>query len=160
MVFFNQIHIFSEPAHAAVSCFSANSFEVLNLLSPTRLRGSSPDDERRDSAAGCRGEFRRGVRLRSCAVRAASPAGGRLQADGAGAGQTSLHGDWRWHRLHPQRHHLHPGREELLHHYRCDQISHFQSDIWNTFIASLLRNTSKLMGVNKGLFLVLSPFQE
>lgn len=35
MVFFNQIHIFSEPAHAAVSCFSANSFEVLNLSSPT-----------------------------------------------------------------------------------------------------------------------------
>lgn len=83
----------------------------------SRLRGSPPDTERRDRAARRGGEFRRGVRVRSRAVRSTPTVVGRLQANGAAAGQTPLHGDGRGHRLHTQRHHLRPGREELLHYH-------------------------------------------
>lgn len=84
----------------------------------SRLRGSPPDAERRDSAAGRGGEFRCGVRFCSCAVCSTSPVGERPQAYGAAAGQTSLHGDGCRHRLHTQWHHLRPGREELLYYHR------------------------------------------
>lgn len=110
------MRIFLLPAHAPVIYF-CSPLKALNFPH-TRLRGSSPDAERRHSAAGRGGELGRGVRFGARAVRPSLHLGWKLPALGAGAGPAPLHRDGRRHRLHTQRRLLRSGGEEFLHHHR------------------------------------------